>query len=61
MEDSSGLALRGRSGAGSSEFNSVASIVGVKEKRMKSPDMVDLKKLDQWPEEEGRRYVYHRV
>ena len=56
VEDSSRLALRGNSGAGSSEFDPVALIVGVKEKRMKAPDMVDLKKLDRWPEEEARRY-----
>ena len=56
MEDSSRLALRGNSGVGSSEFDPVALIVGVKEKRMKAPALVDLKKLDQWPEEEARRY-----
>jgi len=58
VEDSSRLALRGNSGAGLSEFDPVALIliVGVKEKRMKAPDMVDLKKLDQWPEEKARRY-----
>ena len=56
VEDSSRLALRGNSGAGSSEFDPVALIVGVKEKRMKAPDMVDLKKLNQWPEEDTRRY-----
>jgi hypothetical protein len=56
LDDSSRLALRGDSGAGSSEFDPVALIVGVKEKRMKAPDMVDLKKLDQWAEEEARCY-----
>ena len=56
VEDSSRLALRGNSGAGSSEFDPVALIVGAKETRMKAPDMVDFKKLDQWPEEDARRY-----
>jgi hypothetical protein len=56
VEDSSRLALRGNSGVGSSEFDPVAFTVDVKEKRMKGPDVVDLKKLDQWPEEEARRY-----
>ena len=57
VEDSSRLALRGNSGAGSSEFDPVGLIVGAKETpRMKAPDMADLKKLDQWPEEDARRY-----
>lgn len=61
VEDSIRLALKGNSGAGSSGFDPVALIIGVKEKRMKAPDMVNVKELDQWPEKEARRYVYYRV
>jgi hypothetical protein len=56
VADSSRLALRGNSGAGSSEFDPVALIIDVKQKRMTAPGTVDVKKLDQWPEEDARRF-----